>query len=107
MRQEVERLIEPAVDQSRNYNLCGVCPNRIQATRDNVLTSDPVAIVVRGVGSRLYDVKRRRFTDILIIGNTAFKCCCQNKLQDWSEDYDCGYEVKNLALFSDIYRLNI
>lgn len=46
MRQEVERLIEPAVDQVRYYNLCDACSNRIQATRASVLTSDPVAIVV-------------------------------------------------------------
>jgi CRISPR-associated protein Cas2 len=46
MRQEVERLIEPAADQVRYYNLCGACANRIQATRASVLTSDPVAVVV-------------------------------------------------------------
>ncbi|MGH9852050.1 MAG: CRISPR-associated endonuclease Cas2 [Blastocatellia bacterium] len=46
MRQEVERLIDPAVDQVRFYNLCDPCASRVQATHASILTSDPVAIVV-------------------------------------------------------------
>ena len=46
MRQEIERLIDPAVDQVRYYNLCEACAGRVQATHASILTSDPVAIVI-------------------------------------------------------------
>jgi CRISPR-associated protein Cas2 len=46
MRQEIERLIDPGVDQVRYYELCGSCERRIKATSASKMTSDPVAVVV-------------------------------------------------------------
>lgn len=46
MRNDIERLIDPAADQVRYYHLCEHCARRIQATQASVRTSDPVAIVV-------------------------------------------------------------
>ncbi len=46
LRQDVEVVIDPLVDQVRYYDLCGQCANRIQATSASRITSDPKAIVV-------------------------------------------------------------
>jgi len=46
MRQEIERLIDPGIDQVRYYELCHTCEGRIKATSASKMTSDPVAIVV-------------------------------------------------------------
>jgi CRISPR-associated protein Cas2 len=46
MRQEIELLIDPSVDQVRYYELCNTCERRIKATSASKMTSDPIAIVV-------------------------------------------------------------
>lgn len=46
MRQAIERVIDPRVDQVRYYDLCPTCSRRTQATAASRLTSDPIAIVV-------------------------------------------------------------
>ncbi len=46
VRQEIEPLIEPSVDQVRYYELCHNCQCRIKATSASRMTSDPIAIVV-------------------------------------------------------------
>lgn len=46
LRREVEKVIDPQVDQVRYYELCRQCAQRIQATSASRLTSDPAAIVI-------------------------------------------------------------
>jgi CRISPR-associated protein Cas2 len=46
MRQTVESVIDPQLDQVRYYNLCQQCSERIQATSASRITSDPDAVIV-------------------------------------------------------------
>jgi CRISPR-associated protein Cas2 len=46
MKHEIERVIDPRIDQVRYYDLCRQCAQKIQATSASLLTSDPIAIIV-------------------------------------------------------------
>jgi CRISPR-associated protein Cas2 len=46
MQQDVEKVIDPQLDQVRYYNLCPLCERRIRATAASRTTSDPAVIVV-------------------------------------------------------------
>lgn len=46
MRIDVEKVIDPQVDQVRYYDLCVKCSARIQATAASRITSDPHAIII-------------------------------------------------------------
>lgn len=46
MRMDVEKVINPQIDQVRYYDLCRNCAARIQVTSASQTTSDPDAIIV-------------------------------------------------------------
>ncbi|MCI0555223.1 MAG: CRISPR-associated endonuclease Cas2 [Anaerolineae bacterium] len=46
MRQAIEVVIDPRVDQVRYYDLCQQCVQRIQVTSASMITSDPDAVIV-------------------------------------------------------------